>query len=222
MRNIALFVVLAVLTVAALVAWNVTIRKTSPQPVANVQPTPSESVTTTPETGGALRRIFNGGLFSGGNTTPTPVPTTGFSPTSTPIPTVTVGPTPVGGYTKGGLPVSTPATTTMPTPTVSMRSLTQPTVAQTPTPTAAPQAANVVSFADNGFTPNTLTVSNGTVVRFVNNSNQQMWIIADNSTFDMGQSVSRNGSYEYRFTSTGEWWYHNKLNQNQKGKIVVN
>ncbi len=229
MRNIALFVVLAVLTVAALVAWNVTARKTSSQQVAVVQPTPAISVTPspTPETGGALRRIFNGGLFGNNTSTPTPttVPSKGLPVSITPMPSVTVGPTPVGGYTKGGLPVNTGTPTPAPTRAVASNptSTPNPTSSAAPTvmPTPTPQPANVVIFTDNGFSPSSITASQGTMIRFVNNSSQNMWVIADNSTFDMGQPVAKNGVFEYKFTTKGEWLFHNKLNENQKGKIVI-
>lgn len=228
MKNIALFIVLAILTVAALVAWNVTSRRTQPQPVANIQPTPSISGTPTPspETGGTLRRILSGGLFTGGNVTPTsivtPVPTSSatlgrISATITPMPTVTVGPTPVGGLTKGGEFVSTPT----PTRQLSTNPTITPGPSHTPTPTTTQQASNVVRLTDSGFNPNSLSVKQGTVVRILNDSTQSMWIVADNSTFDMGQAVVRGGMFEYRFTSTGEWVYTNKSNSNQKGKITV-
>jgi len=215
MRNVALFVVLAVLTIAALVAWNLSTKKTATQQVANAQPTPVTSGTPspTPETGGALRRIFNGGLFGGGNTTPTPTVTSSFSPTITPLPTVTLGPTPIGGYTKGGVPVSSPT----PTPKLTTTPVPTGTLVVTPTP----QPSNVVSFTNNGFSPETINVKQGTVVRFVNNASQKMWVVADNSTFNMGMGVDKDGVYEYRFSSTGEWWYHNNLNSNQKGRVVV-
>jgi len=225
MKNVALFVVLAVLTVAALFAWNITSRRNGSQKTAYVQPSPApgrEGVTTspTPETGGALRRIFEGGLFGTNPTsTPNPSPMEGSAlgnsnPSTIPAPSVSAGPTPPpDGQTKGGYA----AITTTPTPG---RVLGAANPTETPT-VVLPQASNVVMFTDSGFSPNSITVNVGTMVRFVNDANQNLWIVAENSTFDMGQSVGRNGVYEYRFTSAGEWGYYNKHNTTQKGKIIV-
>lgn len=198
MKNIALFVILAVLTVAALVAWNVVGRQS---PSTSQVPTPTEG-TPTPEAGSALRRFF-GGL----NNQVTPAPSVSISPTGVPTGTIIPTSTP-SALTKGGLPA------------------TQPT--HTPSVLSSTTEKTFVTYTDTGFSPNTITVKSGTTVMFINDASTSMWVASDDhpshqklAEFDMEKGVRRTGSFEYRFANAGIWTYHNDTNVSHKGTIIV-
>lgn len=89
-------------------------------------------------------------------------------------------------------------------------------------------ATTTVQYTDSGFGPNTITVKQGTTVRFTNQSSRGMWVAsAVHPThqllpgFDQLQSVSKGGSYDYTFTKVGTWKYHNHVNATDTGTVVV-
>jgi len=231
MKNVVLFVVLAVLTVTALVAWNVVGKSTSKTVQGNTVPTPTVqaggSASPTPESGSALRQFINtaGNLLGGKatvSTTPTPSPmvTPGFG--TVVYPSVTLGPTPMGGYTKGGTAVNTPTPIVFytPTPTVKI------TGTQTPTPTPNPGTSTrgVVTLTDTGFSPKTVTIKRDGSVVFINNASITMWVTSKNNQlpgFDTGSYIGKGGSYEYRFSNIGSFEYVNNNNNSLTGTVVV-
>lgn len=231
MKNIVLFVVLAVLTVTALVAWNVVGKSTSKTAQGSVIPTPTLQAgivpSPTPESGSALRQFINtaGGLLGGKvsvSTTPSPSPlvTPGFGTVL--YPTVTLGPTPIGGYTKGGIPVNTPTPIVFYTPTPTIK----PTTTQTPTPTPVPGTSTrgVVTLTDSGFSPKSITIKREGSVVFINNASTTMWVTSNSNQlpgFDTGSYIGKGGSYEYRFSNSGTFEYHNNNNSSQTGTVVV-
>lgn len=124
----------------------------------------------------------------------------------------------------------------------------------TPTPqTAAPGDAGMefpipdaeletysalVTYTSNGFEPKTLTVSRGETVRFLNQSEQKMWVGANNhpthalypitspsdclgSSFDQCVGVDAGVFWDFTFTETGTFGYHNHLRARDGGSIVV-
>ncbi|MCX8009170.1 MAG: hypothetical protein N3A54_05750 [Patescibacteria group bacterium] len=213
MKNTIILGILAILTIAALISWNITSRsvdqrradKSTNQTDSKITPSP------TPEAGSALRRIFDNGMFRRDQQRPSPtveIQLTPISfPTSTPSPTGSPVAMQNQTETKGGqvLPSPTPRNV----------------LGSASNAAASSQYSNVVTLSENGFSPNSLSVKSGTMVLFLNASNNQMWIIGDNSSFDMGQAVGKGGSFEYRFTSIGEFGYSNKQNLSHKGKITV-
>lgn len=89
-------------------------------------------------------------------------------------------------------------------------------------------ATTTVQYTDSGFGPNTITVKQGTTVRFTNQSSRGMWVAsAVHPThqllpgFDQLQSVSKGGTYEYTFAKVGTWKYHNHVNATDTGTVVV-
>ncbi len=86
----------------------------------------------------------------------------------------------------------------------------------------------VVTYTDSGFAPTPLTVSVGTTVTFVNESDRGMWVASDIyptdqllPAFNAHASVAKSGTYEYTFTNVGMWRYHNDGNPSDSGSVVV-
>lgn len=89
-------------------------------------------------------------------------------------------------------------------------------------------AESTVQYTDSGFTPNTITVKQGTTVRFTNQSSSGMWVAsAVHPThqllpgFDQLQSVGKGGTYDYTFAKVGTWKYHNHVGATDTGTVVV-
>lgn len=96
--------------------------------------------------------------------------------------------------------------------------------------------ANLVTYMDEGYSPNTLRVKKGTTVTFKNNSSQLMWTASDihpthksypttggclGSTFDACEGTQQNNSSSFKFDIIGTWKYHNHLNPLYAGTIIV-
>lgn len=117
--------------------------------------------------------------------------------------------------------VSDPATgtsTASTTPTEESSATTSPSTSAKPT----------VTLTQTGFTPNTLTVSAGTRVRFVNQSNNLMWVASDPypthslyPEFDQKKAAGVGETFDFVFTKRGTWHYHNNTSPSQTGVIVV-
>lgn len=199
MKNIVFFVILAILTVAALVGWNAVRQRNATSTSATIQPSGSPTPTNT--TGTAVGR----GLGSVGTQTAT-------------------GSGVVADTTKGG--VTTSLSTPLSTASGVLGVNTRPTV--TPTPVLYP-VSNVVTYTDSGFNPKTLSIKTGTMVKFVNQSSKKLWVVSQEVAggkklegMNMGVSVGRDGSYEFQFNTLGTWGYIDQNNQSQSGTIVVN
>jgi plastocyanin len=87
---------------------------------------------------------------------------------------------------------------------------------------------NVVEITDDGFEPSSLTVSSGDTVTFENKSSDDSWPASDVHPthqeypgFDAKKPLLPGDSYSFTFTKTGSWGYHNHLEPDVKGMIVV-
>ncbi len=85
-----------------------------------------------------------------------------------------------------------------------------------------------VFYTNKGFSPNTLEVSAGTKVTFINQSDKLMWVASsahpthqDLLGFDALRGVRAGSSYEYTFTKVGTWKYHDHLKPGTRGLITV-
>lgn len=106
-------------------------------------------------------------------------------------------------------------------------------------------SAALVTLTDSGFTPATVTVNVGDTVRFQNDSARGMWVGSDehpthtdydgtstrehcadgmntNGTFDQCGSSNAGSTWEYTFTKSGTFGYHNHVGASSKGTIIVN
>lgn len=99
-----------------------------------------------------------------------------------------------------------------------------------------------ITYGDEGFAPQTLTVQAGTMVAWVNESSGEMWpataahpthtvypgsssskcgTVEEESIFDACRGVSPGGSYSFTFNEVGDWKYHNHLMPTSFGSVVV-
>ena len=113
------------------------------------------------------------------------------------------------------VPVSAPSVTP---PT------TQPGVPSKTTPATEP----TIVYTVNGFAPAPLIISAGQAVTFKNNGTADMWVASaphpthtDYPGFDAMRPYGPGESYSFTFTRIGTWKYHNHLNPQHFGSIVV-
>lgn len=85
-----------------------------------------------------------------------------------------------------------------------------------------------VRYTNTGFEPAKLTVPVGTMVEFINQSDEEMWVASNVHpsheilpTFDQFKGVGKGQSYMYTFDSKGIWPYHDHINPALEGVISV-
>lgn len=98
---------------------------------------------------------------------------------------------------------------------------------QSPTTTPVAEKATVL-ITEQGFSPSTITVSKGTTVVWTNQDAKPHQVAADPypsaSSFPelfSKQPIGSEGSYSFRFKNSGTWTYHDQLNPEMSGTIVV-
>ena len=107
-----------------------------------------------------------------------------------------------------------------------------------------PPAPVTVTYIDTGFSPSSVTVSEGQGVTWTNQSSRTMWVAsamhpahtiydgtnkdthcaagyAGEAPFDQCVAVPAEGSYTLTFTKAGDWKYHNHTNATDFGSVVV-
>lgn len=97
-----------------------------------------------------------------------------------------------------------------------------------PASPAGDSATETISATDTGFSPATLTVAAGTTVIFVNDGQaQHRPASALHPThellpgFDSKQGIATGDRYSFTFTEAGNWKYHDHLNPQLTGTIIV-
>jgi len=96
-------------------------------------------------------------------------------------------------------------------------------------PAPAQNQQKVVTYNGSVFSPSTLTIKKGDSVTFKNTSTGKMSVASDPHPthtnypeFDQYKSPERGkSSYTFVFQKTGNWGYHNHLNPDAVGTIVV-
>ncbi len=85
-----------------------------------------------------------------------------------------------------------------------------------------------VRYTNEGFQPAKLTVSVGTMVEFINQSDNDMWVASNVHpehlilpTFDQFKGVKKGESYMYTFEKKGSWQYHDHINPALGGVVTV-
>jgi plastocyanin len=94
-------------------------------------------------------------------------------------------------------------------------------VTNTETPVAS---KSTVSYTDNGFNPNIITIKINTTVTFVNNSSNNMWVESAKQSlngFNQLKSVPYGGLYSYTFNKVGTWKYDNQKDSSKTGIVIV-
>ncbi|MDP3992314.1 MAG: plastocyanin/azurin family copper-binding protein [Nanoarchaeota archaeon] len=105
-----------------------------------------------------------------------------------------------------------------------------------------PGEGNVIEITSSGFTPGTLTINKGDTVTWINMDTEPHWPAsafhpyhtvypgsdikkcgtAEESTiFDACQNLAPGESYSFTFNEVGSWGFHDHLNANSFGKIIV-
>ena len=99
-----------------------------------------------------------------------------------------------------------------------------------PTPVTPPAPAQVtVKYTQGrGFEPKTITVKVGDRVKWVNETDEPMWVGSDPHPihngylgFDEKSAAGIGGTYTFIFTKAGSWGYHNHLAPQDRGAVIV-
>ena len=136
----------------------------------------------------------------------------------------------------------TSATTTdtaAPTTTVANMQDTSLLPKPTPKPAPAPKPSyTLVTYDGQNFTPHIVSIPKGGTVRFVNVSNNPMWVASGihpfhaeypihtpkdcaGSIFDECAAVGKGGYWDFKFDVDGKWDYHNHKNPINDGIVRV-
>jgi plastocyanin len=109
-------------------------------------------------------------------------------------------------------------------------------VSPTPSVLQVPSESSLIIYDDTGFVPNTITVKVGTKITFKNNSLGNFWPASNphpihtdypttggciGSTFDACAPVAPGQEWSFTFGIAGTWGYHDHLNKNKTGTVVV-
>lgn len=105
-------------------------------------------------------------------------------------------------------------------------------------------ALAVVTLTDDGFSPSSVTVARGETVRFINDSSRGMWVGVDEhpthteydgtstrehctngmntgTSFDQCTSVEKGVFWDFTFTKSGTFDFHNHVGASNTGTVVV-
>lgn len=106
-----------------------------------------------------------------------------------------------------------------------------------PTSTA-PTVAATVRYTENGFEPKSITIKKGETVRFLNESDRDMWVGSAmhpthsvypekteddclGSSFDQCKAESKGSVFDFAFREVGTWGYHNHMQAGHFGSVTV-
>jgi plastocyanin len=137
---------------------------------------------------------------------------------------------PEGMPAEGGLATTSAASSSAPAalPKPAARSTAKPAGTAVVTKPAPDASVTVITYTDAGFKPLVASVPEGKTVRFVNMSSRSLWVASnDHPThdgypgFDQGKSVGRGGIYNFTFTRTGSFMYHNHNHPAHQGVVTV-
>jgi plastocyanin len=85
-----------------------------------------------------------------------------------------------------------------------------------------------VTYDGKAFAPSQLTIKNGDIVRFKNNSTGNFWPASAPHPahtvypeFDPKKAIAAGQTWEFKFTKSGTWSYHDHINPTAFGKITV-
>jgi plastocyanin len=191
MKNIIFFVILALLTVVALVSFSTAKNRLSflkPPTKAVVTPT----TTPTPDTGSAPGR--SGFLVSTPTVTPASVPSS------------------LGITTKGGLPLTTP------TPMPVGKGLGSATdVSDRPTIWKEEAGFRPVPFTIKQGTMMVFKNNTNRQMQIIGDADARNL----DSTFSQKWSVGKNGFFEFAFSTPGTYHFYDQQNQNMTGSVIV-
>ncbi len=85
---------------------------------------------------------------------------------------------------------------------------------------AVPPSEAVVTIQNFAFNPDSLTISVGTTVRFVNEDSTTHTVTADDGAFDAGR-LSNGQEFTFTFEQAGTYAYHCNIHRSMTGTIIV-
>lgn len=95
------------------------------------------------------------------------------------------------------------------------------TTTTTTTTTTGTQAGNEVFIQGMAFSPNILTITAGTTVKWTNKDAMVHTVTSDTNVFDSG-NIAVDGTYSYTFNDAGTFAYHCTIHPSMKATVVVN
>ena len=130
-------------------------------------------------------------------------------------------------YKPTATPTSTPSTVQTPTPTPTEKTSEGQFSGGDTVENVDVQVFEVV-YDGEGFSPNSLKVKQGDVVIFNNKSDGPFWPASaphpahtDYPEFDAQKKISSGQTFEFKFTKSGTWKYHDHLNSSAFGTVTV-
>ena len=85
-----------------------------------------------------------------------------------------------------------------------------------------------VRYTNEGFKPPSIRVASGTMVEFINESDEEMWVASNEhpsheklSTFDQFRGSKKGSIYRYIFDKKGTWEYHDHFVPSFEGVVIV-
>jgi plastocyanin len=81
-------------------------------------------------------------------------------------------------------------------------------------------AVSEVTIAGFAFSPQVATIKKGEAIRWMNNDSVNHIVSSDTNAFLSG-TISQGGSFEFVFSSIGEFSYHCSIHPSMTGKIIV-
>lgn len=85
-----------------------------------------------------------------------------------------------------------------------------------------------ITYDGKAFSPSQLTIKNGDVVIFKNESTTSFWPASGPHPthtgypeFDPKKATAPGGTWQFKFTKSGTWPFHDHLNSSVFGKIIV-
>lgn len=100
----------------------------------------------------------------------------------------------------------------------------------TPPPSSESEAlaSATVTYRNGTFSPNSVTVQSGGTVTFRNEDADSLWVASvphpvhtGLSGFDALRGIGQGESYNFTFTRSGTFGYHNHLSPNSRGTVIV-
>lgn len=82
-----------------------------------------------------------------------------------------------------------------------------------------------ISYSNAGFYPTRLTIKKGDTVRFVNNSDDDLWVTStsdlNSKKLDSSRALGSGEVFTYTFSTPGSWNYFNQTHTSSTGTIEV-
>lgn len=89
-----------------------------------------------------------------------------------------------------------------------------------------PDGQYIVRYTNSGFSPKTMQIPRGKIIKFVNDTDKALSIVSDSqgsifSQINQPKPIGRGGVYTFDFVYVGVWAFHNAGYPSDHGNIVV-